>query len=75
MKTRLKEIRENKGLSQGQLSKITKVSQAQICRIENETRTMTVDTAVKICKALKISSDYLLKLDDDYTKNIKKEDE
>lgn len=66
MKTRIKEIRESQGLSQNELARKADLHPGQISRIEKEERTMTVETMVKICKALKVSSDYFLGLDDDF---------
>lgn len=62
MKTnRLKEIREQKKLSQNELSKRSNISQAQISRYE-KSQQMTEESIVKVCKALEISADYLLGL-------------
>ena len=67
-KTRIKEIRENKGLSQRELAKLIDVPHSQISRYENGQH-MNEDTIKKICKALGVNADYFLGL-----VNIKEED-
>lgn len=62
-KNRLKEIREQRNLSQNELAKQSNISQAQISRYE-KTQQMTEESIVKVCKALEISADYLLGLID-----------
>lgn len=53
MKNKLKEIREKKGLSQEELSKLSKVSRTTISALENEkAEVVTNITLEKIAKAL-----------------------
>jgi transcriptional regulator with XRE-family HTH domain len=63
-KNRLKHIREQKQMSQSDLSRKSSVSQPQISRYEKD-RKMNEDDIRKICKALEVSADYLLGLIDD----------
>lgn len=63
-KTRLKELREKKGLSQRELAKILDVANSQISRYEKGT-SMTDETIKKICKALEVNADYFLGLTED----------
>lgn len=52
---RLREIREQKGISQLELSFESGVSQNMITYIENGKRTPTLKTVLKLCNALKIN--------------------
>lgn len=63
-KTRLKEIREKKGLSQRDVAKQIDVAHSQISRYEKG-MSMTDEVIKKICKALEVNADYFLKLTDD----------
>jgi transcriptional regulator with XRE-family HTH domain len=60
---RLKELRKEKGLTQMQLSILSGVPQNQISRFEKGSK-MNEDHIILLCKALNISSDFLLKLKD-----------
>ena len=66
-KTKLKEIRESKGLSQRELARRIGSSSSLISRYEKGT-SMTDETIKKMCKALEVNADYFLGLTD---KNIK----
>ena len=57
----LKRIRTKKGISQGIIAKELKVSRGFISTIENGKTNPTLSTITKLAKALKISSDELLK--------------
>ncbi len=50
---KLKELREQQGLSQQDLSAITNMEVTAISRIENGRTNITIGTLYKICKALK----------------------
>lgn len=63
MTSNLKKIRTEKNISQNELSKMTGISRTQLSRMENG-QSITDDNIIKICKALNISSDYLLGLVD-----------
>lgn len=67
-KTRLKEIREKKGLSQREVARITNIDHSQISRYERGT-SMTDDVIKKICKALEVNADYFLGLTDEKKSN------
>jgi transcriptional regulator with XRE-family HTH domain len=60
-KTRIQEIRQEKGLSQRQLAKLIDVPNSQISRYENGQH-MNEDTVKKICQALEVNADYFLGL-------------
>lgn len=67
-KTKIKEIREKKGLSQRELAKMIDVPHSQISRYENGQH-MNEDTIKKICKALEVNADYFLGLTEDEKKD------
>ena len=60
---RLKELREENGLSQRTLAKVLGVSQAAIARWENQLQTPNIDIAIIVAKYFKVSTDYLLGLE------------
>jgi transcriptional regulator with XRE-family HTH domain len=67
-KTRLKQLREEKNLTQKQLSDLSGVPQEQISRYERG-RSMTEETIKKIVKALEVNADYFLGLTKDKKSN------
>lgn len=58
--TRLKEARDNKGLSQQELGKLAKVHYTNIGRYERGDSSPSSDVLNKIAKALEVSPDYLM---------------
>ncbi|MBI9008492.1 MAG: helix-turn-helix transcriptional regulator [Tenericutes bacterium] len=67
-KTRLKEIREQKGLSQREIAKMIDTSHTSISRYEKGV-SMSDETIKKICRALEINADYFLGLVDNKKKD------
>lgn len=63
-KNKLREIREKRALSQKELSDLTNVSQAQICRYEKN-QGLSEESIRKFCIALECNADYLIGLVDD----------
>lgn len=61
---RIKEIRQEKGLTQAQLAEMLTTTQSTIGKYEREEIQLTVDTIFKICKLFEVSADYLLGLED-----------
>lgn len=57
----LKRIRTEKGMSQGDISKALGVSRGFVSNIENGKTNPTLSTISKLAKALKVSTDSLLK--------------
>ena len=57
---RIRKARENKKLTQEQLSEICSLSTSHIGHIERGTRIPSLETLFKICTSLEISMDYLL---------------
>lgn len=63
---RIRELREEKGLSQKQLSKElnSQISDAAICFWENEKRQPNLDSLIILAKYFGVSIDYLAGLED-----------
>ena len=61
---RLKELREEKGLSQNALAKELHFSQPAITRWENKTQIPNIEVAILIAKYFNVTTDYLLGLED-----------
>lgn len=61
---RLKELRNEKNLSQNELSKEIDVSVACINRWENNLRLPNIESIITLCKYFGCTSDYLIGLED-----------
>lgn len=61
---RIKEIRKEKGYSQEKIAKKIGMEQTQYSRYERGENEIKVNVLIDICKALNVSSDYLLELTD-----------
>ena len=68
---RIKEIRKEKNLSQGQIAKKIGMEQTQYSRYERGENEIKVNVLIEICKALNVSADYILELSDDPKPNWK----
>jgi len=62
--SRLKEIRESRGISQKRLSKLSDVRQASISLYESGERMIGEENMIKLIKALNTNADYFLGLID-----------
>lgn len=51
---KLKNAREQKGMTQAELGQIAGVAQATICDIETGAKKPKLETAVKLCRALNV---------------------
>ncbi len=63
---RLFELREEKNLSQVQLSKSLKIAHSSISRWENEKTDIKTSQLIIVANFFNVSTDYLLGLSDDY---------
>lgn len=63
--TRIREIRKEKGLSQKEIAKMINMNQTQYSRYERGENEIKVNVLIDICRALEVSSDYILGLTDD----------
>lgn len=61
---RLKELREERGLSQNQLAKLTSLSQSSIGYWEQKLRTPTIDSIIILVNFFGVTSDYLIGISD-----------
>ena len=62
---RIKQLREEDGLSQAQLAKAVGISQAAIALWELGDRTPSADAIIKLAEFFDVSADYLLGLKDE----------
>lgn len=65
--TRIKDLREDKDLTQNDIAKILNITQAQYSRIEKEIYQLSYDGLIKLALFYNTSTDYILGLT-----NIKK---
>ena len=61
---RIKELRQQKNITQKQLSEVLAVTPLTIQRYECGSRCPDIDTVIELCKYFKVSSDYLIGLSD-----------
>ena len=61
---RLKELREEKSLSQSDLSKELQISPACINRWEKNLRVPNIDSIILLCKFFNVTAGYLIGLED-----------
>ena len=64
MNKKLKELRLEKGLSQKVIAKALGITLSAYSNYEQGIRTPSIETIKKICEYYKVSSDYLLGLED-----------
>lgn len=57
----IRRIREEKGMSQGDICRITEMDRGYISRVENGSKNPTISNLEKIAKALGVKPDELLK--------------
>ncbi len=65
--TRIKEVRKEKGITQEKIANMIGMNQTQYSRYERGENEIKVNVLIDICKALKVSADYILELTDDPT--------
>lgn len=58
--TNLKELRENKGLTQREIAKLLDISQVTYCNWENDKTEPDLNNLIRLCKFFMVSTDYLL---------------
>lgn len=61
---RIKESRQEKGLTQSRLAELLSTTQSTVGKYEREELQPNVETIVKLCRILEISADYLVGLED-----------
>lgn len=66
---KLKEIRKQKGITQKELATLTGLNKVNICRWENGNAKPDNETILKLAKALNVTTDYLLGIDNQIAQN------
>ena len=61
---KLKEIREENGYTQNQIANMLNIRQNTYSQYENGKRQLPIDVLIKLAKFYKISTDYILGLED-----------
>ena len=69
---RLKEVREKQNITQNELSNMTLIPASVISMYECNRRQPSIDNLIMLCRALIVSSDYLLELEDQNFKDADK---
>ncbi|MBQ9115308.1 MAG: helix-turn-helix transcriptional regulator [Clostridia bacterium] len=61
---RLKELREENGLTQQAVAEYLNVKQNTYSQYENEKRQLSIDMLIKLAHFYKVTTDYILELED-----------
>jgi len=62
----IKQARKERKLTQEQLGEIVGVKKAQISKLENNANSATIDTIIRVFKALKADINFNVKLENEY---------
>lgn len=63
--TKIRELREDKDLSQTQVANLLSTSQTVYSRYERNERTLPIEHLIKLCEVYGVSADYILGLPED----------
>ena len=63
---RLKELRQDSGMTQQQLASLLNIKQQSYARYEYGTGEPSLQTLIELAKIFKVTTDYLLGLSDEY---------
>lgn len=66
----IKAARQQRNLTQEQLGKLVGVQKSQISKLESSANSATVDTIIKVFKALKAEINFNVKLEDNFVKLV-----
>ena len=66
----IKTARKERNLTQEQLGKLIGVKKAQISKLENSANSATIDTILKVFKALKAEINFNVRLENDFVKVV-----
>ena len=61
---KLKELREENGITQGKIAEHLNIKQNTYSQYENEKRQLPIDILIKIAKFYNVTTDYILGLED-----------
>lgn len=64
----IRSVRKQRKLTQEQLGELIGVKKAQISKLESSANSATIDTILKVFKALKADINFNVKLDNDFVK-------
>ncbi|RDB07862.1 helix-turn-helix domain-containing protein [Runella aurantiaca] len=64
----IKSARQKRHLTQEELGKLVGVQKAQISKLESSANSATIDTVLKVFRALKAEINFNVKLEDDFVK-------
>ena len=64
----IKTARQEQNLTQEELGRLVGVQKAQISKLENSANSATIDTILKVFKALKAEINFNVKLEDNFVK-------
>jgi DNA-binding XRE family transcriptional regulator len=66
----IKSARQERHLTQEELGKLVGVQKAQISKLESSANSATIDTVLKVFKALKAEINFNVKLEDNFVKLV-----
>lgn len=66
----IKTARQERNLTQEELGKLVGVQKAQISKLESSANSATIDTILKVFKALKAEINFNVKLEDNFVKLV-----
>lgn len=66
----IKAARQERDLTQEQLGELVGVKKAQISKLESSANSATIDTIIKVFKALKAEINFNVKLEDNFVKLV-----
>ena len=61
---KLKDLREENGFTQTQVANYLSIKQNTYSQYENEKRQLPIDVLIKLAKFYKVTTDYILELED-----------
>ena len=64
----IKQARQERNLTQEQLGQLVGVQKSQISKLESSTNSATIDTIIKVFKALKAEINFNVKLEEQFMK-------
>ena len=66
----IKSARQERNLTQEELGKLVGVQKAQISKLENSANSASIDTVLKVFKALKAEISFNVKIEDNFVKLV-----
>lgn len=66
----IKAARQERKLTQEELGKLVGVQKAQISKLESSTNSATIDTVIKVFKALKADINFNVKIEDSFVRLV-----